>query len=49
MASGECVSVSVAALPTISALADNKSSRLIPGLRGKPAVMMMISEPWVAA
>ena len=49
MAFGECFNVSVAALPTISALVFNKSSRLMPGLRAIPAVIMMMSEPLVSA
>ena len=46
---GDLFIVSSVALRTISAFAASRSSRLIPGLRGSPAVMTMISESAVAS
>ncbi len=49
IASGECLAASRAQERTISSFVVTRSSRLIPGLRGSPAVMTTTSEPAVAS
>jgi len=49
IASGEYLIVSSTAVLTIPALVSNKSSLLIPGLRGSPAVTTIILDPAVAS
>ncbi len=49
IASGERAATSRVTFFTIPALVESRSSRLMPGLRGMPAVMMTMSEPSVAS
>ena len=46
---GECATTFSATLRTIRALVSIRSIRLMPGLRGRPAVMTTTSEPAVAS
>ncbi len=48
-ASGDSFAARPMQLSTISRLLVNRSSRLMPGLRGRPAVITMTSEPAVSA
>ena len=45
---GACAAIPTAMSRTIEALMLNKSSRVMPGLRGTPAGMTMMSEPFSA-
>ena len=49
MAWGERDATSWVTFLTMPALVDSRSSRLIPGLRGMPAVMMTMWDPAVAS
>ena len=49
MAFGEALAAWPMQALTISTFFHSRSSRLMPGLRGKPAVMTMMSEPAVSA
>ncbi len=46
---GECATTFSATLRTMRALVSIRSMRLMPGLRGRPAVMTTTSEPAVAS
>ncbi len=48
-ASGACLAMFSATARMIFALVSMRSMRLMPGLRGRPAVMTTISEPWMAS
>ncbi len=48
-ASGACFTTCSVTLLTIFALTPIRSIRLIPGLRGRPAVMITIEEPAIAS
>ena len=48
-ASGECFATCSATERTIFALVSMRSMRLMPGLRGRPAVMTTMSEPAVCS
>ena len=48
-ASGECLAMFSATFRTILALTSIRSIRLMPGLRGRPAVMTTMSEPAMAS
>ena len=48
-ASGECAAMFSATPRTILALTSSRSMRLMPGLRGRPAVITTTSEPAVAS
>ena len=45
IASGECLTASFVTDETIASFVETRSSRLIPGDRGLPAVMTTTSEP----
>ena len=47
--SGECASACSVTEPTIFSFVVTRSSRLIPGLRGTPAVTTTTSEPAVSS
>ena len=49
IASGDCSAAASAQLRTICSFVVTRSSRLIPGLRGIPAVMTTMSEPAVSS
>ena len=49
IASGERSTASRVTEPTIASFVVTRSSRLIPGLRGRPAVMTTTSEPAVSS
>ena len=48
-ASGQCVLMPSATLAITPAFLASKSSRLMPGMRGKPAVTITTSDPAMAA
>ena len=48
-ASGACLTTCSVTLRTIFALTSIRSIRLMPGLRGRPAVITTISEPEIAS
>ena len=49
IASGECFTASFVTAETIASFVETRSSRLIPGERGRPAVMTTTSEPAVSS
>ena len=49
VASGDCATACAVTEPTIFSLVVTRSSRLMPGLRGTPAVITTTSEPAVSS